>query len=118
MAPDEEFWHSIYKASDQSGGPYVTGWITAFFAYIQTPDGAKFKGQTGSADPFNWRSLMSDRRHGYPTNQFPSHLSTVPFVWDYFDTLYSMKFAAGITGVDYDDDTYLAPQLGFVVAEA
>jgi len=115
--PDEEFWRSIYKASDQSGGPYVTGWITAFFAYLQTPDGAKFKGRTGSADPFNWRSLMSDRRHGYPTNQFPSHLSTVPFVWDYLDSRYSMKFAAGITGVDYDD-TYLAPQLGFVVAEA
>jgi hypothetical protein len=118
MTPDEEFWRSIYKADNFSGGPYVTGWITAFFAYLQTPDGATFKGQTGSSDPFSWRSMMSGRLRGYKTNHFPSHLSMVPFVWDYFDTLYNMTFAAGITGVDYDDDTYLAPELGFVVADA
>ena len=118
MTPDGEFWRSIYKSSNESGGPYVTGWITAFFAYRQTPDGAKFKGQTGSADPFNWRSLMSRDRGGYPTNQFPSHLSKVPFVWDYFGTLYNMAFAAGITGVDFDDDAFLTPRLGYAVAEA
>jgi Domain of unknown function (DUF4419) len=117
MTPDEEFWHSIYKASDQSGGPYVTGWITVFFAYIRTRDGAKFKGQAGSADPFNWRSLKSGGFDGYKTSQFPAHLSTVPFVWDYYDTLYAMAFASGITGVDFDDDTYLAPRLGFAVAQ-
>jgi hypothetical protein len=42
----------------------------------------------------------------------------VPFVWDYDDSLYSMTFAAGITGVDVDDDTFLTPRLGFVVVEA
>jgi hypothetical protein len=53
---------------------------------------------------------------GYATNQFPSHVSTVPFVWEYADTRHDMTLAAGVTGVDYDDDAYLAPRLGFAVA--
>jgi hypothetical protein len=117
MAPDEEFWRSIYKHDGNSGGPYVTGWITAFFAYIQTKDGPKFKGQSGPRDPFDWRSQIASGRGGYLTNQFPSHVSKVPFVWDYYGTQYDMAFAAGITGVDFDDDKFLAPRLGFAVAE-
>jgi hypothetical protein len=118
MAPDEEFWRSIYKSSDQSGGPYVTGWITAFFAYQQTDDGPKFKGHLRSADPFNWRSLMSRGGWlGYTTKQFPSHVSTVPFTWDYFGKRYDMKLAAGITGVDLHNDACLAPRLGYAVVE-
>jgi hypothetical protein len=48
---------------------------------------------------------------------FPSHVSTVPFVWDYVGTRYDMTFAAGVTGVDFDDDTFLAPRLGYAVVE-
>lgn len=117
MAPDEEFWRSIYKHDDNSGGPFVTGWITAFFAYIQTQDGPKFKGQSGSRDPFDWHALTFSGWGGYLTNQFPSHVSTVPFVWDCTGTRYDMTFAAGVTGVDFDDDKFLAPRLGFAVAE-
>ena len=109
MAPDEEFWRSIYKHDDNSGGPFVTGWITAFFAYIQTQDGPKFKGQSGSRDPFDWHALTFSGWGGYLTNQFPSHVSTVPFVWDCTGTRYDMTFAAGVTGVDFDDDKFLAP---------
>lgn len=28
------FWRSIYKENNESGGPYVTGWMTNFFPYI------------------------------------------------------------------------------------
>jgi hypothetical protein len=107
--PDEEFWRSIYKYDDGSGGPYVTGWITAFFAHVQTPQGAKLKNE------FNWRSLMSGWG-GFRTNEFPTHISRVPFVWEYLGTRIDMAFAAGVTGVDYDD-TFLSPRLGFAVVE-
>lgn len=117
MTPDEEFWRSIYKYDDGSGGPYVTGWIAAFFAYLQTKDGPVFKGQHDIEDPFNWRRPMYGWGGGYRTNMFPSHVSTVPFVWDYFGTRYDMTFAAGVTGVDFDDDTFLAPRLGYAVVE-
>ncbi|MCY2964780.1 MAG: DUF4419 domain-containing protein [Planctomycetota bacterium] len=29
------FWQSLYKRDDESGGPYVTGWITSFFPYLK-----------------------------------------------------------------------------------
>jgi hypothetical protein len=109
--PDEEFWRSIYKHDDNSGGPYVSGWITAFFAYLRTEHGPVL------GDPFDWRSLMSHSLGGYTTNMFPSHVSTIPFGWDYVGTRYNMVFAAGVTGVDFDDDTFLAPRLGFAVIE-
>lgn len=107
--PNEDFWRSIYKYDDGSGGPYVTGWITAFFAYIQTNNGPVLK------DKFDWLGLNKGWG-GYRTNEFPSHVSKVPFVWDYFGTRYNMAFAAGVIGVDYDD-SFLSPRLGFAVVE-
>src|SRR5262249_50413395 len=32
---DRGFWQSIYKLNDASGGPYITGWINAFFPYLR-----------------------------------------------------------------------------------
>lgn len=42
------------------------------------------------------------------TNQIPSDVNKVPFVWDDSGTQCKMAFAAGVTGVDFDDDTFLA----------
>jgi Domain of unknown function (DUF4419) len=110
--PDENFWRSIYKHMNSSGGMFVTGWITAFLAYIKLPDGSQLKHE------FDWRSQMSNPWGGYKTNWFPSHVSKVQFVWDEDGTWHDMTLAAGITGVDLDDDTFLAPRLGFAVTEA
>lgn len=104
-----DFWRSIYKYEDESGGPYVTGWINAFFAHVQTSDGLKLK------DRFDWAALGA-RRDGYPTNAFPSHVSRVPFVWNYLGTHIPMSLAAGIFGVDFTDG-FLTPKLGFAVIE-
>ncbi len=107
--PDQAFWRALYKQDGGSGGPYVTGWITAFFAHIQTRDGAKPK------ETFDWRQFENGWG-GYKSNHFPSHVTRVPFVWNYLGTEIDMAFVAGITGVDFDDD-FLAPRLGFAVAE-
>jgi hypothetical protein len=105
--PDEDFWRSIYKFGGGSGGPFVSGWITAFFAFVQTDNGPVLKEQ------FDWQKI---RYGGYLTNEFPSHVSKVPFVWDYMGNRINMAFAAGVTGVDYDG-TFLSPRLGFAVVE-
>lgn len=73
--PDPAFWTSIYKLKDESGGPYINGWITAFFAHRMTQP----------REDLDWRSLMKDPYWGgLTTSQLPVHLSTIPFVWDYY----------------------------------
>src|SRR5271166_23338 len=32
---DPTFWRSLYKLNNRSGGPVITGWITAFFPYLK-----------------------------------------------------------------------------------
>jgi hypothetical protein len=35
---DRPFWQSFYRYRDESGGPIVTGWISAFFPYLKDED--------------------------------------------------------------------------------
>jgi hypothetical protein len=108
--PDEDFWRSIYKYGGGSGGPFVTGWMTAFFAFIQTNAGPTIK------DKFDWAGATRSGWGGYRTNKFPSHVTKVPFVWDYLGTNYEMALVAGVTGVDFEEE-FLSPRLGFAVIE-
>ena len=32
---DRQFWQSLYKYHDESGGPMITGWISALFPYLK-----------------------------------------------------------------------------------
>ncbi len=104
-AHDTHFWTSIYKYENGSGGPYVTGWITAFFAYE-----LDYNGDSTLKRKHEWQNW------GSKTNSFPTHYRKVPFVWAYFGRKIDMAFAAGIAGVDYEDG-FLAPRLGFSVVE-
>jgi hypothetical protein len=70
-----------------------------------------FKGRAGVRRPFDWRSLMSSGWGGYATNQFPSHIKHGFVRVDDAGTLHNMTFAAGVTGVDFDDDRFLAPAM-------
>ncbi|HTE57791.1 MAG TPA: DUF4419 domain-containing protein [Verrucomicrobiae bacterium] len=107
---DENFWRSIYKYGGGSGGPFINGWFTAFFAHTQTQQGAKLR------EDFDWGRMMEHSFSGFSTNDFPAHLSQVPFKWNYYGTMYDMTFAAGITGVTTDDG-FMSPRLGFAVVE-
>lgn len=107
---DRDFWCSIYKYDGGSGGPYINGWITAFFAHQQTRQGAVLR------DSFDWESMARSSFGGFQSNDFPAHVSQVPFNWDYLGTVYPMTFAAGILGVD-NRDGFMSPRLGFAVVE-
>ncbi len=107
---DTDFWRSIYKLGGGSGGPYVNGWITAFFAHVQTHRGQVLK------QHFDWERTARDPFGGTTTDGFPSHVSVVPFEWDYFGQIIPMHFAAGILGVD-EQDGFFKPQLGYAVIE-
>ena len=52
---DHQFWQSLYKYHDESGGPIITGWISALFPYLKD-------GRTGLATNRNpWLTLKSQR---------------------------------------------------------
>lgn len=111
---DELFWTSIYKFGEESGGPYANGWITAFFAHVNSQSGPVPRQE------FGWQELASRNFAGFTTNQFPSHLSRVPFRWRYQADGESreipMSFVGGVLGVDQIGSA-LAPQLGVAVIE-
>ena len=58
------FWRSLYKRNDQSGGPVITGWITAFFPYLKHH-------QTGHTTMPS-RILREDEQDGLEEMLYPS----------------------------------------------
>ncbi|MEV7359297.1 DUF4419 domain-containing protein [Kitasatospora sp. NPDC091276] len=107
---DDEFWRSLFKWRSMSGGPRVTGWLTAFLAHTQTPDGPRLR------QSFGWREADANPYHrdSFAVNDFPSHVSKVPFVWDHLGREIPMAFTAGILGIEWDGE-YLRPRLGNAV---
>ncbi len=102
---DTEFWRSLYKWQSMSGGEFVSGWITVFFAHTQTPSGPQPK------QSFGW-----SRGERFRENAFPSHISLVPFEWHCPDGAREMRFLAGVLGIELDGE-YVRPLLGHAVAE-
>ncbi|MEU4117854.1 DUF4419 domain-containing protein [Kitasatospora sp. NPDC028055] len=103
---DEGFWRSLYKWESESGGDFVSGWITAFFAHTQ-----RLSGPQPRTD-FRWR----DGRVRFEENAFPSHVSKVPFQWQTPVGTRSMAFLGGVLGIELDGG-YLRPRLGNAVLE-
>lgn len=108
ILPDASFWRSIYKYEDQSGGAEITGWIQAFFAHTH------HTGATQLKSTFNWKSTNWQDKS--KPNSFPSHITKVPFVWEYLGNKIKMLFTSGVFGAEWDN-VYLAPRLGFGVFE-
>lgn len=126
---NKRFWQSMYKFNDGSGGPYITGWITAFFPYLKHR-------KTGKASQQNpWlikggsqlqellypieNSNDDTFGHGLTTEAFPSGLAKAPFVWKYHRLSYKMEFLGGFVGVRQDlNYLFLRPEIGWAVREA
>jgi hypothetical protein len=120
------FWQSIYKQDHGSGGPYTSGWVTAFFPYLKDY-------RTGLATHKNpWldqggedlQDLLypfdaSDQYrfgHGPTTTAFPSGLARAPFLWNYLGQSFEMEFLGGFVGVRQEADTLrLRPEIGWAV---
>ncbi|XP_077977172.1 uncharacterized protein LOC144432769 [Glandiceps talaboti] len=132
---DKSFWSSIYKMNDESDGTYITGWIVTLFPYIsyetfgdksfnpQAPFD-RVRGPTYTVFAQNqWLSKWSEdlkpfRRGGLRTDIIPSGLSAAPYIWEYFDESFKMKFIGGFMGVSQDTESLaLRPELGWAVVE-
>ncbi|PHN01548.1 DUF4419 domain-containing protein [Flavilitoribacter nigricans] len=134
---DVDFWTSIYKYMEMSGGPYISGWIINFFPYLKEKGKLrdKPKNDTSPGDAFqSWSPsgiVFSDveKRNPYlgmeevprvlKMDNFHTGVSRVPFKWMKTGTLVDMHFTGGFIGVDQDEDSLaLVPKLGWIVSKA
>lgn len=124
---NSDFWQSIYKVNGGSGGPYIHGWITAFFPYLKghrSQELNKNRFLTDGGEPLQELLYPSASKqvqqcwHGVKTPEFPSGLARAPFRWIYFDDSFDMQFLGGFVGVRQDSETLrLRPEIGWAVRD-
>jgi hypothetical protein len=110
--PNIEYWDNFYKSSGGSGGPYVNGWINTFFPYVEGYNGdMKVNDYCKNWNNGGWGG-------GPSPDNFTNGISTVPFKWQYHDTIYDMEFGAGFVGVSQDETTLeVTPSIGWIVKD-
>jgi hypothetical protein len=74
--PTAAFWRCLYKQEDESGGPYLSGWLVRLLPYLE---GGKRNPLLGVP----WDKCILDEDDGLTHDQLPSSVSSVPFAWDY-----------------------------------
>lgn len=121
-ARNQAFWRSFYKRSDYSGGPYITGWISVFFPYLE-------HGNSLIQNPYiqpwaeviaaqSYLEQMNDQWLGPSTDTFPSSLSKVPFQWEFLDRVLDMNFVGGFIGLSQDQKTSeVRPEIGWAITK-
>ena len=108
---DHDFWSNIFKKKEESGGPYITGWIIKFFPYVTEYGNKLVLNEYIDRDP-------EETLEGLTTNQFNNGLSKVDFIWNYFDKKYEMEFMAGFIGIKQDPKSLiLRPEIGWAVKD-
>ncbi|MCI0711054.1 MAG: DUF4419 domain-containing protein [Chloroflexi bacterium] len=115
-----DFWNNIFKWKNESGGPYITGWIGNFFPYI-------YQRRHRKDNPDVWERVLVPNPFldkeppmfgGLKKNILPNSLAQVPFKWFIldFDPI-DMLVSAGFVGVSQNPDTLtLRPEIGWAVS--
>jgi hypothetical protein len=120
------FWSSLYKLNDDSGGPYVTGWLVNFFPYLRdfgggyaTPRNTFLMDLANSHESGLSRERQEERLFsGLTLPSFPAGLSSVPVRWMCLESEFEMQFCAGFVGVKQDQQTMaLRPEIGWAVRD-
>lgn len=111
---DVDLVRSLYKMNNESGGPYVTGWISAFTAFINW--GGEIREKPAHLFDVGRRKQVRGLSPGISHNELPSHQSSVSFVWEYLDREIPMALQSGILCAEVDDG-FVSPRLGFAVVE-
>lgn len=112
---DKAFWSNIIKRGGGSGGPYISGWVNAFFPYLK--EDKRNQGQAKVNRHMDWQKPYDGFGGNHP-GDYPESSATCPFTWNYYGTDYKMEFAAGVVGISQDPTTLaLTPEIGWAVAD-
>lgn len=123
---DQAYWNSIFKKHSESGGPYISGWITDFFPYLSITTGIEMKmHESGREYPKSVRGIVKNKglidrnkERQFTISQFPSGISNVPLKWKYLDQDVSMSIQSGFIGILEDQREHcLRPEIHWVVLE-
>jgi hypothetical protein len=101
-ADDPDLWRRIYKVDNNSGGPYIGGWIRRFFPYIVTHDYREWKssGDKPRVELVRNKWLDEDDEPkmftGMSTADFPPSLSKVPLTWLYLGEVFEMESGSSV----------------------
>lgn len=114
---NRDFWKSIFKEDDESGGPDITGWITKFFPYIKVEKGLSWRKKVKYKTVKN--PLLFDKPDVFlKLGDFPSGISKVPFKWEYLGESYKMDFMSGFIGIKENPKTnFLESEINWIVSE-
>ncbi len=110
---DMDFWQNFFKSKDGSGGTPVTGWINAFFPYIDKTPNKMMQGNFKDA-------ILLGARAGNDIGQFGGSVCTAPLHWNYLGTVYNMSLATGMMGttvIEVDGKKTLKTVVGWAVGE-
>jgi hypothetical protein len=106
QAIDLDFWKSIYKLDENSGGDILNGHLLKLIPWIPCATDHKTLQKnplvTGEPTPGEdgWHGLV-----GIFSWQIPIGLSKVPVVWQYLDSQFNYQFIAGHTAVGHVPET-------------
>ncbi|MDD3687338.1 MAG: DUF4419 domain-containing protein, partial [Bacteroidales bacterium] len=112
---NSDFWKSIYKWQDGSGGSVVTGWIIKFFPYPENSHGDKIKNPylnidySKDGDEYMFEGMGGDN--------FSSGLSSCDFTWNYYGKEIPMVFCGGFIGISQGENLVLKPEINWFIAE-
>jgi hypothetical protein len=98
---DAPFWQSIFKLRQMSGGPFVDGWLAAFFPYLVRDSRSEGRSYSKNPAPAQWRDMNAREQIG----DYPDGLRQADLVWKFGGAAqpagYKMEFIAGFFGTDY-----------------
>lgn len=124
---NKEFWCSILKNKEASGGPLrVNGWIKNLFPYVLN-DRKKFvrneyigtididRNDSRYASEEFWKWYIQ----GLKISAFSTGVQKTHFNWEYGKRTYKMIFYSGFLGISYDHEVgMLIPQIGYLVGKS
>ncbi len=113
---DLPFWKDFFKLKNDSGGPYVNGWINVFFPYILSNPTVNSLKNT-RPNPYAIYPTPVNYRSGCNIGQYPKGFSRVPFKWEYLVSVIPMEFLSGFLGARPIGTQAVQPVIGWGVSQ-
>lgn len=118
----QQFWNNIYKCEQDTGGPFITGWILGLFPYLSKQEKNVYVWKQSWRYSVNKKEPNNDEQHcfddGLTAKAFTYTLNQCPFKWMHLDQQYDMLLIGGLLSVLYDDrDQSITPIFGHAVIE-